>query len=129
VDPGRLKSIPLFAELPEEQLREIATFASEVSVEAGKHLVDEGDYSYQFMAIEEGTAEVQRGGEPVAELGPGDYFGEIGLIERDRRTATVVAKSPMVLMTLDRWDLKRMEKNMPETYARIRETMEQRREA
>jgi CRP-like cAMP-binding protein len=129
VDPSRLKSIPLFADLPEDQLREIATFAIEVSVEEGKHLVEEGDYSYQFMAIEEGNAEVLRGDERVAELGPGDYFGEIGLIERDRRTATVVAKSPMLLVTLDRWDLKRMEKDIPEAYSKIRQTMEQRRQA
>jgi CRP-like cAMP-binding protein len=128
VDPSRVKSIPLFRDLPEDQVREVATFANEVSVEQGKHLVDEGDYSYQFMAIEDGTADVLRGEEKIAELGPGDYFGEIGLIERDRRTATVVATSPMVLMTLDRWDLKRMQKSMPETYARIMQTMEQRRQ-
>jgi CRP/FNR family cyclic AMP-dependent transcriptional regulator len=129
VDPSRVKLIPLFGDLPDDQLRAIATFANEVSVEEGKHLVDEGDYSYQFMAIEEGTAEVLRGDEPVAELGPGDYFGEIGLIERDRRTATVVAKTPMRLMTLDRWDLKRMEKDVPEAYHKIRQTMEERRQA
>ena len=128
MDPSRVKSIPLFRDLPEDQVREVATFANEVSVEQGKHLVDEGDYSYQFMAIEDGTADVLRGEEKIAELGPGDYFGEIGLIERDRRTATVVATSPMVLMTLDRWDLKRMQKSMPETYARIMQTMEQRRQ-
>jgi CRP/FNR family transcriptional regulator, cyclic AMP receptor protein len=127
LDPSRLKSIPLFQSVPEEELKEIATFADEASVEQGKHLVDEGDFSYQFMAIEEGEAEVLRGGEHVADLGPGDFFGEMGLIERDRRTATVVAKTPMRLITLTGWDLKRMEKSMPQAVEQIRQVMEQRR--
>jgi CRP/FNR family transcriptional regulator, cyclic AMP receptor protein len=128
LDPSRLKSIPLFKSVPEEELKEIATFADEVSVEEGKHLVDEGDFSYQFMAIEEGEAQVLRGSDHVAKLGPGDFFGEIGLIERDRRTATVVAKTPMRLITLTGWDLKRMEKSMPQAVEQIRQVMEQRRE-
>ena len=127
MDPSRLKSIPLFQSVPEEELREIATFADEVSVEEGKHLVDEGDFSYQFMAIEEGQADVLRGEEHVAELAPGDFFGEMGLIEKDRRTATVVAKTPMRLITLSGWDLRRMEKSMPQAVDQIRQVMEQRR--
>ena len=129
MDPSRLKSIKLFQNIPDEALREIATFADEVSVEEGKHLVDEGDYSYEFMAIEEGTAKVMREGEEVAELGTGDFFGEAGLIEKDRRNATVVATSPVRLITLTGWDLKRMEKSSPEAYSQITKTMEERRPA
>ena len=127
MDPRRLKSIPLFRDVSDEDLRGIATFADEVSVEEGKHLVDEGDFSYQFMAIEEGDAEVLRGGEHVADLGPGDFFGEMGLLERERRSATVISKSPMRLITLTGWDLKRMEKAMPQAVDQIRAVMEQRR--
>jgi len=75
LDANRLKSLPLFQSVAEEDLEQIAPFVSEVSVSAGKHLVDEGDYAYTFMAIEEGAAEVSRGGEVVARLGPGDFFG------------------------------------------------------
>jgi CRP/FNR family transcriptional regulator, cyclic AMP receptor protein len=128
LDPSRLKSIPLFQDVHDEDLRQIATFADEVSVEEGKHLVDEGDFSYQFMAIEEGQAEVLRGGEHVADLGPGDFFGEMGLLERERRSATVVSKSPMRLITLTGWDLKRMEKAMPEAVDQIRTVMAERRQ-
>ena len=127
MDPSRLKSIPLFQDVSDEDLRGIATFADEVSFEEGKHLVDEGDFSYQFMAIEEGQAEVLRGGEHVADLGPGDFFGEMGLLERERRSATVISKSPMRLITLTGWDLKRMEKAMPQAVEQIRAVMEQRR--
>jgi len=127
VDPNRLKSISLFQTVPEDELREIAPFAQEVSVEAGRHLVREGDFSYELIAIEEGEAEVLRSGEHVADLGPGDFFGEHGLLERDKRNATVVAKTPMRLITLTGWDFKRMERAMPEAVARVREVLEERR--
>ena len=127
MDPSRLKSIPLFQKVPDEDLREIAPFAQEVSVEEGSHLVREGDFSYELLAIEEGEAEVLRGGEHVADLGPGDFFGEHGLLERDKRNATVVAKTPMRLITLTGWDFKRMERAMPEAVARVREVLEERR--
>ncbi len=80
MDTSRLKSLPLFESVSDEDLEKIAPFVSEVSVSEGKHLVDEGDYAYEFMAIEEGTAEVRRGDEKLAELGPGDFFGEMGLL-------------------------------------------------
>jgi CRP/FNR family transcriptional regulator, cyclic AMP receptor protein len=127
VDPGRLKSIPLFADTPDEELVQIATFAQEISVEAGRALVREGDFSYEFMAIEEGEAEVTRGGEHVADLGPGDFFGEMGLLERTLRNATVTAKTPMLLVTLTGWDLRRIERTMPHAVARVREVLEERR--
>ena len=127
MDPSRLRSIPLFQRVSDEELAQVAPFAEEVHVEEGETLVKEGDFSYEFMAIEEGTADVTRGGEHVAELGPGDFFGEIGLLEKDLRTATVVAKSPMRLVTLTGWDMKRMEKVMPEAVAKVRAVLEQRR--
>ena len=70
MDPARLKKIPVFADLGDEQLGHIAALAAEVSVPAGKELVREGDYSYDVLAIEEGTARVDRHGEHLADLGP-----------------------------------------------------------
>jgi CRP-like cAMP-binding protein len=124
---GQLKSIPLFQEVSDDELAEIAPFAEEASVEEGTQLVREGDFSYEFFAIQEGQAEVTRGGETVAELGPGDFFGEIGVLERDLRTASVEAKTDMRLVTLTGWDLKRMEKAMPHAVERVREVLAQRR--
>lgn len=129
MDPGRLKAIPLFQSVSDEALAEIATFAQEVSVEEGRELVREGDYSYEFMAIEEGKAEVTRSGEHVADLGPGDFFGEVGLLERDLRNATVIATESTRLITLTGWDLKRMERSMPEAVESIRSVIGQRRPA
>jgi len=127
LDVSRLKSIPLFQDVPDEELGQIATFAQEVTVEQGRELVREGDFSYEFMAIEEGEAEVTRHGEHVADLGPGDFFGEMGLLEKTLRSATVTAKTPMRLMTLTGWDLKRMERHIPQAIERVRNTLEERR--
>jgi CRP-like cAMP-binding protein len=129
MDASDLKSIPLFASLPDDELRAIAPFAEEVDVEEGEVLVKEGQYSYTFIAIRDGTAEVTRGGEHVASLGEGDFFGEIGLLERALRTATVTATSHMRLITLTGWDMKRMEKAIPEAVEEIRRVLEERRPA
>ena len=129
MDASRLKSIPLFEEVGDEELAQIAPFATEVSVEDGRELVREGDFSYEFMAIEEGEAEVTRGGEHVADLGPGDFFGEMGLLERTLRNATVTAKTPIRLVTLTGWDLKRVERSAPQAMERIRSVLEERRQA
>jgi CRP/FNR family transcriptional regulator, cyclic AMP receptor protein len=127
LDASRLRSIPLFKDVPDDELGQIATFAQEVTVDAGRELVREGDFSYEFMAIEEGEAEVTRHGEHVANLGPGDFFGEMGLLEKTLRNATVTATSPMRLVTLTGWDLKRMERHIPEAIEQVRATLEERR--
>ena len=127
MDASRLKSNPLFEDVPDEELAQIAGFAQEVNVEAGRELVREGDFSYEFMVIEEGEAEVTRHGEHVNDLGSGDFFGEMGLLEKTLRNATVTAKTPMRLITLTGWDLKRMERHIPEAIERVRATLEERR--
>jgi CRP/FNR family cyclic AMP-dependent transcriptional regulator len=127
LDATRLKSIPLFEEMGDEELAQIAPFAQEVTVEEGKVLVREGDYSYEFMVIEEGTAEVTRGGEHVADLSEGDFFGEMGLLEKTLRNATVTAKTPMKLITLTGWDLRRVERAAPQAIERVRDVLEKRR--
>jgi CRP-like cAMP-binding protein len=126
MDPERLRAIPVFASLDPEALHAVAVFAGESSVADGSQIVSEGDYAHQFMAIEEGTADVIRGDETIATLGPGDFFGEIGVIEKTLRTASVVATSPMRLITLTRWDLKRAG---PDAIDQIRATIEERRPA
>lgn len=127
MDASHLKSLPLFADVPDEELAQIAGFAQEINVDAGRELVREGDFSYEFMAIEEGEAEVTREGQHVNDLGPGDFFGEMGLLEKTLRNATVTAKTPMRLVTLTGWDMKRMERHIPEAIERVRATLEERR--
>jgi CRP-like cAMP-binding protein len=122
-----LQTLPLFKDVPEAELSQIAGFAQEVNVEEGRELVREGDFSYEFMVIEEGEAEVTRENHHVNDLGPGDFFGEMGLLEKTLRNATVTAKTPMTLVTLTGWDLKRMERHIPEAIERVRTALEERR--
>jgi CRP/FNR family transcriptional regulator, cyclic AMP receptor protein len=129
LEATRLKSIPLFEEMGDDELAQIAPFAQEVTVDEGKVLVREGDYSYEFMALQEGGVEVTRGGEHVADLGPGDFFGEMGLLEKTLRNATVTAKTPVKLITLTGWDLRRVERTAPEAIERVRDVLEERRRA
>jgi CRP/FNR family transcriptional regulator, cyclic AMP receptor protein len=119
MDATQLKRIPIFQDVPDEDLTVITTFATAEEVPEGAVIVKEGDYANAFMAIEDGTANVTRNGEPVGDLGPGDIFGEIGLIERERRTATVEATSRVKLIKIEHWELQRMKKKLPEVYTKI----------
>jgi CRP/FNR family transcriptional regulator, cyclic AMP receptor protein len=119
MDPTQLKRIPIFQDVPDEDLTVITTFATTEEAPEGAVIVKEGDYANAFMAIEEGTAKVTRDGEQIGDLGPGDIFGEVGLIERERRTATVEATSRVRLIKIEHWELQRMKKKLPEVYEKI----------
>jgi CRP-like cAMP-binding protein len=108
MDLDHLKTIPLFSSLSDKALSTVAVFASETSVSSGKLLVHQGDYSYDLIVIDTGTADVIKDGETIGSLGPGDVFGEMGVLAGERRMADVVATSPMRLITLSKWDLKRI---------------------
>jgi CRP-like cAMP-binding protein len=85
----------------------------------------EGDYSTELIAIEEGTAEVLRNGQRIASLGPGDLIGEMGLLSREPRNADVIATSPMLVLKLTHWEIRRMS---AETVGKIEQIIEQRRQ-
>jgi CRP-like cAMP-binding protein len=119
MDATQLKRIPIFADVPDEDLSVITTFATSEEVPEGKTIVREGDYANAFMAIEEGTARVTRDGQQVGELATGDIFGEIGVLEKERRTATVEATSRVRLIKIEHWELQRMKKKLPGVYEKI----------
>jgi CRP/FNR family cyclic AMP-dependent transcriptional regulator len=127
VDAERLKSLPLFGELSPKDRERIARWADEVDVAAGRDLMKEGAFPHEFMVIESGTAEVTHDGDRLAELGPGDFFGEMALLEHIRRTATVTATSDLRIIVMHERDFREMEHEMPEVARRIRATMDERR--
>ena len=127
MDAGRLKQLPLFASLSDRARERIAQWADEVDLPEGKHLVDEGTFAYEFFVIEDGTAEVRKGDQKLAELGPGDFFGEIALIEEERRTASVIATSGMRAIVMTRRDFGAMQSAMPSVASMIRQALEERR--
>jgi CRP-like cAMP-binding protein len=124
MDPARLTAIPIFSELSEEEAKRLSAFASETSAADGQMLMKEGDYSVELIAIEEGTADVLQGGEKIASLQAGDLIGEMGLLERRPRNADVIASSPMRLIKLTHWEIRRMSED---TVNRIKATIEERR--
>ena len=126
MDPENLRAAPLFASMDEQDLRRIATFATDDSAPTGATLMREGDYSNEMVAIESGTATVIQEGRTVASLGPGDVFGERGVLTRDLRNASVVAASPMRLVRLTNWDVKRLPQ---ETRKRLAELVQSRQSA
>ena len=126
MDPSLLKTIPLFEDVPDEKLRKIAPFATTDEFAEGQVVIKEGGYSNHFFAIEEGTASVERDGAHVADLGPGDVFGEQGLLEKQERSATVIATSRLRVIKIEHWELSRMRKSMPEVVEELQRKVEER---
>ena len=126
MDPRDVQSIPLFAGLSKDDQKVVAQYADEVDVEPGTVLAQEGRLAYEFFAIKAGSAEVKVGEAHTAALGPGDFFGEIGLLGGDRRVASVVATTPMSLVVLTGSQLRAIDSRMPGVADRIRSAMAQR---
>ncbi len=126
MDAEGLKSVPLFSTLDDDARRAFAVWVNEMKVSKGKRLVEEGDYAYDLFVIEDGQAEVTRDGDHVADLGPGDFFGEMGVLSKGQRNATVVAKDDMRLLTLSHWDVERLRKSAPQVLDQLAEAIEAR---
>ena len=126
MDEQRLQSIPLFAGLSKKQRRAVAQQTDEVDIEEGRHLVREGEFAYESFAIEQGTAEVRRGEQYLAELGPGEFFGEMGLVGDVPRSASVIARSPMTVIVMTGSAFRQVDRELPEVGTQIRKTIEER---
>jgi CRP-like cAMP-binding protein len=127
MDPARLEAIPLFAGLSNKERRRVAQQADEVDVRAGRELVHEGDFAYEFFAIEEGTAEVRRGEQLLGELGPGDFCGEMGLLGKATRNASVTATAPVTAIVITGPAFRLIDREMPAVAKQIRKAIEERR--
>jgi CRP/FNR family cyclic AMP-dependent transcriptional regulator len=126
MDTTQLKRIPLFAEASDDELKRVARFAESKEYEVGRELVKEGGFSRALMAIEEGTAEVTREGSHIADLGPGDVFGEAGMLDDTERAATVTATSRVKLISMGHFEVKRLQKDAPGVYEQIERLVEER---
>lgn len=99
---ARIRNLPLFAGCTSDELEEIDRLADEVHIPAGRTVLKQGDLGQEFALILEGEAEVVKDGVTVATVGPGDYFGEVALLDSITRTASIVARTDLVLEVLDR---------------------------
>lgn len=95
-----LASVPLFASLSRKELQTVARASDELTLDEGKVLVRQGDVGRECFVILDGTAIVKRNGRKVATLGPGSYFGELSLLDKGPRTATVTAETPLTVLVL-----------------------------
>ncbi|MGA6948369.1 MAG: cyclic nucleotide-binding domain-containing protein, partial [Solirubrobacterales bacterium] len=125
MDAGQLKRIPLFSGASEEELKQVAAFAQSKDVPEGEVVVSEGGFSRELLAIEDGTAEVTRDGNHIADLGPGDVFGEAGMLDDSMRSATVTATSRMRLISLGHFEVQRLKKDAPGVYSSIEELVQE----
>jgi CRP-like cAMP-binding protein len=128
VDISRLKGVAIFSDLTNPELERVARWTDEVSVPEGYELAREGQFAHEFFIIEDGAAAVVSDGERIAELGAGDFFGEIGLLETERRTATVVATTQMDLIVMFEREFRQMEREMPSVATRVRSAIRARLE-
>src|SRR5262245_44371027 len=108
-----LRQCPLFAELSRDELQELAKTTEDLEVAEGKVLCRQGEPAQEFFVIIEGEAEATKDGQPLRTMGPGDFFGEIGLIEDIPRTATVTAATPLRFFVLTRQSFWGMLDRMP----------------
>jgi CRP-like cAMP-binding protein len=121
VDSSRIAAFPDFADLPPDELDELAASMSEVEVEAGANVLTLDEYGTAIYFIEQGEADVlDDAGEGNTSAGPGDVFGEIGLLLTGQRTATVVARTPMRLLSLSGQDFDRIRARVPEVERSLR---------
>jgi CRP-like cAMP-binding protein len=126
-DPVKLlASVPIFEELTPKELRSIATASKEVTHREGAVLAREGDSGVGFFLILDGDVSVAVGGRPVRKMGPGDFFGEISLLDGGPRTATCTAQTEVTTLGITPWTFKRLIEQNPSIASKMLKVMAQR---
>ena len=121
-----LQKVPLFQSLSKKQLREVSGLATRLNEPAGSVLTKEGQVGYEFIVVLDGEIEIRKGDRVIASRGPGSYVGEIALLDNRPRTATVVAKTPVVIEVIGRREFRSLLAAAPELSEEIMATMAQR---
>ena len=121
-----LARCPFFEGLSRGELLELAKVTEDMEVEAGKVLTREGQSGSEFFVIVDGEVSVTKDGQEIRTLGPGDFFGEIALLEDTPRTATVVAKTPLRFFVLTRQSFRSMLAHQPELERKVLAALEER---
>jgi CRP/FNR family transcriptional regulator, cyclic AMP receptor protein len=114
-----IKAVPLFAECSKRDLNEIAGIADEIDLREGKELTKEGKQGREFFVLIEGEADVKKGSRRINRLGPGDFFGEISLVTRRPRTATVTATTPVRALVITDRSFRTLLEHQPEIQGKV----------
>jgi CRP-like cAMP-binding protein len=122
----RLARIPLFEGLSKKQLSQVSSLMTPLDLKAGKVLARQGEVGREFLILLEGQVEVVRDGKIIAVRGPGDFIGEIALLDNRPRTATVTARTDVVVEVLNRGEFASLLAKAPELSAQVMATMARR---
>ena len=126
VDADRILAQPLFASLSRRDAEEFAPFCEVRHIEPGRPVFTQGGLAVAFFVIESGEAEAVEDGEPRRRMGPGDWFGEIAIVEQSTRTATVSATSPLTVIAMTAFEFRRLEAEHPDIAGTITQKMQER---
>ena len=121
-----IRKVPLFSRLSKSELRDLAMLADEIDLRDGKEMTRQGAAGREFFVLLEGTADVRKNGRKINTLGPGDFFGEIALVSREPRTATVIATSPVRALVITDRSFRRLLEESPQVQTKVMEAMAQR---
>lgn len=121
-----LKRVPLFSRCSNKELGEIATITDEIDLPEGRVLTKEGASGREFFVLVEGTADVRRKRRKVGTLGPGDFLGEIALVTKAPRTATVKTTSPVRALVVSEQNFRRLLERTPQVQIKVLEALAER---
>jgi CRP/FNR family transcriptional regulator, cyclic AMP receptor protein len=121
-----IRRVPLFSRLSKGELKDLAMLADEIDLRDGKELTRQGAPGREFFVLLEGTADVRKNGRKINTLGPGDFFGEIALVSREPRTATVTATSPVRTLVITDRSFRRLLDESPQVKTKVMEAMAKR---
>ncbi len=126
MDAAHLDQIPLFEGLSRRERKAVAQHADEISLASGTKIVEEGRLASEVFVMVTGTADVFEGDDKIRELGPGDVIGEIGVLETYKRTASVVATSPIEAIVINGPELRAMANSYPDVHGRLEKLIAER---
>jgi CRP-like cAMP-binding protein len=121
-----LKKVPLFSGCSKSELRELAKSADELDIREGTVLTREGKAGREFFVVISGTARVTKNGKKIADVGAGDWLGEIALLTDSPRTATVTATSPIDLLVITDRRFRSVVETMPSIAMKVLASVGQR---
>jgi CRP/FNR family transcriptional regulator, cyclic AMP receptor protein len=121
-----IKRVPLFSRCSRKELDEVAQLADEIDLNEGKEMTKEGRPGREFFVLLDGKADVKRNGRRINTLGEGDFFGEIALVSRAPRTATVVATTPVHALVITDRSFRRLLEHSPQIQAKVLEALAER---
>jgi CRP/FNR family transcriptional regulator, cyclic AMP receptor protein len=121
-----LRGVPLFSRCSKQELSAIAQIADEIDLPEGKQLTKEGGRGREFFVLVDGSADVRRKRRKIGTLGPGDFLGEIALVTKTPRTATVTTTSPVRALVVSEQNFRRLLENSPDVQIKVLEALAER---